>query len=202
MSKINYNRYNKAFIPWYDESRINKKKKKLKTSFKKLKNIQKYADALNQQLPASEVWFIKKFKKEPCWPGHLTNQQFWTYIPDLINYSFKYVIEVDGSYHNKPRQIIRDRKKDIFYKSKNYKVFRVEAFSNKSYDTFIEDLSKYRLDNKHLGDEWERKYQSIKTTLPLKKKQSSISPFKKLLPKKAPVVIIVRKKILTTLIAP
>ena len=47
------------------------------------------------------------------------------YIPDLINFWFKYVIECDGSVHDRPDVKARDAAKDRFFRKNGFKVFRV-----------------------------------------------------------------------------
>lgn len=47
------------------------------------------------------------------------------YIPDLINYWFKYVIECDGSVHDRADVKARDAKKDRYFRRNGFKVFRV-----------------------------------------------------------------------------
>lgn len=56
--------------------------------------------------------------------------QYWVgrYRADAYLPDYNVLIEVDGEYwHNKPTQQKRDRRKDQFYKSRGFKVARVQS---------------------------------------------------------------------------
>jgi very-short-patch-repair endonuclease len=119
---------------------LNKKVKTAATKPKKLTRIQRNAKELNDNLPASERWF------QSLWPYRdLYNQVLGKFIPDVLNRTYRYVIEVDGSIHLTSKQKRRDRRKDNYYKSKGYKVFRVKAYDIVSYDKCLTDINKLRL---------------------------------------------------------
>lgn len=53
-----------------------------------------------------------------------------------------YIIEIDGSFHELPKQI----KKDIRYRAMGYKVFRIKAYHNESALKIIKEI-KHLIDN-------------------------------------------------------
>lgn len=55
------------------------------------------------------------------------NEPFQFYIPDCVNFFYRYVIEVDDPSHRQPKQKERDRKKDRFYKEGGYQVIRIPS---------------------------------------------------------------------------
>lgn len=128
--------------------------KKLKEKCKKIKGerkdkwnnrLKEMAHELNKNEPASEKWFKDLFDAHYSLKQDFYNKPFKKrYIPDVLNYKFKYIIEIDGSIHNTPEQIEKDKKKDIFYKRAGFIVFRVKAFSNESYINLIKELIKIR----------------------------------------------------------
>lgn len=115
----------------------NKKRKK------KPSKVQRYANELNEDLPASELWFQGLFKTTEFYKHYKHNEPLGPYIPDLLNTRLKIVIEVDGSVHDSPDQKLIDAKKDLYYISKGYKTFRVKAFSIESYNKFLDALKSF-----------------------------------------------------------
>lgn len=100
---------------------------------------QEYADNINKDLPLSEVWFQSKWKLD--FPDHKLNvyqdkynYPFGSYIPDVINLGYKYIIEIDGTIHETPEQKLKDLKKDSYYYKRGYKVFRIKAYDNEAYE--------------------------------------------------------------------
>jgi len=107
--------------------------------------LDRLAKRLEENLPKSEVWFRSIYERHGLkLESDKYNQPWFKRIPDIVNHDLKYVIEIDGSIHEKKEQIARDRKKDRFYENKNYRVFRVKAYDNESLDFNIESLCSYR----------------------------------------------------------
>lgn len=78
----------------------------------------------------SDIWFREQWIALGMLPLDLrTPDQFNKvappYIPDLINFWFKYVIECDGSIHDREDVKARDARKDKFFRKNGFKVFRV-----------------------------------------------------------------------------
>lgn len=71
--------------------------------------------------------------KEYKSPNDKFNCPFGPYIPDVINHFFKYVIEIDGSIHNREDIKLKDIRKDLYYTSKGYKVIRIQAYNESSF---------------------------------------------------------------------
>ena len=57
----------------------------------------------------------------------------------IIVADIKVIIEIDGSIHELPEQILKDAKKDKFYKSSGYEVIRIKAYND---DSFWEGIKK------------------------------------------------------------
>lgn len=113
-------------------------KKKNESKIKRIQTLNKFANNLNKVLPKSEQWFIDKISSEAIPIKFYRNKVFNnTFIPDLINNLYQLIIEVDGSIHTLPDQIIKDKKKDEFYRKKGYEVIRVVAYNEDSYKNAI-----------------------------------------------------------------
>lgn len=133
----------------FDLSRITVYKKKKRKKKKTKSRRQVYADKLNENLPASEVWFQTKWAtdiqqdKLDLYTDKF-NEPLGSYIPDVINRGFKYIIEIDGSIHDTPEQQYKDRKKDAYYLRRGYQVFRIKAYCNISYSEALINISLLR----------------------------------------------------------
>lgn len=138
-----------------------------KTSRKKIKALRRqhrqeklieFSKELNKTIPASEVWFREKFENESIeriFGGRETpfNDIYnavigLSFIADVANDGYKYIIEVDGSIHDTLKQAYKDLAKDTFYRRRGYKVFRVKAFDDDSYNKFLQDYKEY-IDDRH-----------------------------------------------------
>lgn len=119
---------------WYFEETPKQRRKRLKD----------FAKNLQKNLAKSEVWFFGNYLKLKH-KNDLFNCPFQNqYIPDILNHKYKYIIEIDGSIHDTPKQKQKDIKKDLFYKKFKYRVFRVKAFQKESFFKCIEWLYKIR----------------------------------------------------------
>lgn len=96
-----------------------------------------------KKLPKSEQWFHSLYcdynDMNDYW-----NKPLGLYIPDVANYRYKYVIEIDGSIHKLPRLIKKDKEKDLYYESKGYKVIRVTAYDENQFRKAIHILKVIR----------------------------------------------------------
>lgn len=122
----------------FDLSKVNAKYKPKRKRSKKSRR-QLYADRLNKNLPKSEVWFQSKWKldfKQPDLDLYKDkyNQPLGSYIPDVINSGYKYIIEIDGSIHETVIQKFKDKQKDLYYARRGYKVFRIKAYDEATYE--------------------------------------------------------------------
>jgi very-short-patch-repair endonuclease len=97
---------------------------------------------LNESTPNSELWF-----KELYWDFKHEDDQFNqllynAYIPDIHNVTFKYIIEIDGSIHNRADVAAKDKVKETKWKRSGYDVIRIVAYN---FDSFIEGMTKLKL---------------------------------------------------------
>lgn len=93
--------------------------------------LKQYSAELNENLPKSEVWF-KAYYKFFKHPRDEFNAPMGYYIPDVKNKQYRYVIEIDGSVHNRPDVIKNDILKDKFYKRCGFTVIRIIAYDMES----------------------------------------------------------------------
>ncbi len=127
------------------QKKIERIKRRKKQRVVKREQFREFAEKLNNELPKSEAWFQSLYKSHFSLKSDQYNAPFhYKYIPDVLNLEFKYVIEVDGSIHNRPDVIKKDIIKDRYLLNKGFKVFRVQAYDNDSYIQLIKDLFIYR----------------------------------------------------------
>lgn len=113
---------------------------------KRQRRLVAFAREIEKQLPASERWFREFWLSNGLLDDDdRFNEPFGKRIPDLINHKFKYVIEIDGTIHNTPRQTKIDASKDRFYESKGYSVLRVRAFMVSDLLGCVEVVERLRL---------------------------------------------------------
>jgi very-short-patch-repair endonuclease len=117
----------------------------VKGKFSKRKFIKERAKELNYDLPKSEVWFFEKFKhsflyRTMKWEANLP--VFDCYIVDWFCGRYRFVIEVDGTFHNKKETIEKDKIRDKRLKAGGLTVFRVKAYDEQGYREFIHRLYK------------------------------------------------------------
>lgn len=104
-----------------------KKKRKLK-NLPKLgprNKLVKFAQSIEKKNYKSDLWLKREWRSVQH-PEDKFNSPEGYFIPDLINRKFKYIIECDGSIHGLKEQKERDQKKDEYYRSKGFYVFRVD----------------------------------------------------------------------------
>lgn len=108
-------------------------------------NIHSFAAELEKNLPASEKWF-RELYQEFVHKNDKYNKPFNDmYIPDVINYKLKYIIEIDDPTHNKPEIRVKDKKKTLYYVTNGFTVFRLKAYDNQWFKEFIKYMIEYRL---------------------------------------------------------
>lgn len=97
--------------------------------------IELKAKKLNVDIPKSELWFQEKFKKERFYNLLEVeyNKPFKLFIYDVYCCKFGFVIEVDGSIHNKPEIKEADRSKDRVTGTYGLQVIRIKAYSDGAY---------------------------------------------------------------------
>jgi very-short-patch-repair endonuclease len=113
------------------------------------KKLRQFAKALNADRPWSEIWFLKEYKAS----GHRDatdrcNTPFkGKFIPDILNLRYKFVVEVDGSVHQTPEQIMKDREKDVFYRMHGMTVIRVIAYDKISLSNALNKIIALKIKN-------------------------------------------------------
>lgn len=87
--------------------------------------LKRFSRAINQKKYKSDEW-LKTQWKNILHEYDEFNSPEGPFIPDLINRKFKYIIECDGSIHDKECQKSRDKIKDEYFRGKGFSVFRVK----------------------------------------------------------------------------
>lgn len=103
------------------------------------KGIGDFAKGLRIRTPQSELWFMEiaerngfKFWKRSRmkgWDDKFNRALYGIFIPDIHNLRLKFIIEIDGSFHNIPDQKIKDARKDTHYQKWGFTTFRVAAYN-------------------------------------------------------------------------
>jgi len=124
------------------------KKRKLKKKLKEAR-LERFASKLNDKVPKSEIWFKELYTQHFI---HFEDQFnvpiCGKYIGDIVNRQFKYVIEIDGSYHDRDDQKAKDFYKDLAIKKSGYIVIRVKAYDRLSY---LECISRIKIQREKFG---------------------------------------------------
>lgn len=108
---------------------------------KRHEKLKKYAEELEDNLPRSERWFRKLYNQHfRSRHDHFNKPLNLKYIPDLVNFKYKYIIEIDGTIHDLEEVSKNDIKKDKYYQSKGFKVFRLKAYDEIGYINLIHTL--------------------------------------------------------------
>jgi len=119
-------------------------RKRPKKPRKRVLKIHRYAKELKANLPASEEWFWKLFKKQKN-----INSKEWLsntvicdkFIADVYHTKSKTIIEVDGGYHQDPKQVFKDQLRDLSLRKRGYTIHRVTAYSQESFENTIKKLT-------------------------------------------------------------
>lgn len=115
-------------------------------------SLYKTAKRLQEKPPSSENWFRKLYKQHLIYSDEFNVVFENKYIPDLINKEYKYIVEIDGKYHNHPKRKILDSKRDDFFKEKGYRVFRIPGFDKSTALNVISEIVKLRNPTQYLID--------------------------------------------------
>lgn len=84
--------------------------------------LNRFAKQINSKNYNSDVWLKSNWVMQN---GDELNSPELGYIPDLINRKYKYIIECDGSIHDRPDIKTKDLKKEVVFIEHKYTVFRV-----------------------------------------------------------------------------
>lgn len=130
---------------YHKKNRFSKrqKNKKFKLLKARAKQLERLARKLRTCPPKSEQWFFSLY--EPY--AHLDdefNEVFNVYIPDLSNRTYKYIIEVDGSFHDSPLQQTKDLKKTVYFQRRGYTMIRVKAYDQDAFDAALKTVLRLR----------------------------------------------------------
>lgn len=98
--------------------------------------VSEFATKHKSDIVKSEIWFHSLYDKYKD-INDFYNKPFGKYIPDIANYRFKYIIEIDGSIHSRPDIALKDKIKDQYYKKQGYKVIRVQAYNKQDFDKMM-----------------------------------------------------------------
>jgi very-short-patch-repair endonuclease len=139
-------------------------KRRKKKKFKKHKNLkslrvdlpisraeklQLMSKQLQDNPPKSERWFLNLFRNH--WlETDLFNTVSGPYIPDFINHTFKYVIEIDGTVHLTAEQQKKDLRKNIYFRDLGYTIIRIVAHDIGSYEKGLKQILRIREVNNNL----------------------------------------------------
>lgn len=128
----------------------NKKNKKQKQNARR-QRLERFSNDLEDSLPKSEKWFREKYLKESL--NRIFKEDSFTdkfnkpyndkYIPDIHNAGYRYVIEVDGSWHDRIDAKIKDFKKNHYFDKRGFLLIRVIAYDDKSYEDCITKLKEH-----------------------------------------------------------
>jgi very-short-patch-repair endonuclease len=122
------------------------KKKKPKKKKRLRLGLAEFAQQLNKNIPASEIWFRGEFERlQMQEPTDVFNQPFLGLIPDCVNHKYKYIIEVDGSIHNKAAVRARDKMRDKRFTQAGYQVFHVTAYNLAQLEEVLDHISRIRM---------------------------------------------------------
>lgn len=120
--------------------RAEAKTKKEQRLSKQNEFIEEKAKELRENLPKSERWFNIILRTAGLEGFFESNVRLHHFIPDLLNRTYKLVVEIDGSIHRKKEQKDKDKKKDNWYVSNGYKVIRVTAYNEEQAKLAIDKI--------------------------------------------------------------
>lgn len=110
-----------------------------------LEEKKKFAERLNSNLPESEKWFWREWDRSGIrHKEDKKNEVICGFIPDISNALFKYVIEVNGSFHLKEKVKRRDARKTRRLEKHGWTVFHLEAYNADQFGDLVELICKHR----------------------------------------------------------
>lgn len=92
----------------------------------------RFSKQLNANLPRSERWFQELYRPHQD-INDFFNRPLGNYIPDISNYRFKYVIEIDGTWHDRPEALEKDKLKSKYYSENGYRVIRIRGYCDEDF---------------------------------------------------------------------
>lgn len=114
---------------------------------KKTNWVKGKANELNDNLPRSERWFLKRFKDKGLLLKNFDlspNRVLLDTIPDYISHKYRVIVEIDGSIHNLEYIKENDKKKDKTRAKTGYQVIRVKAYNEISLSACIFKLKELK----------------------------------------------------------
>lgn len=122
------------------EARNFNPKRKIKKEFNRFQKLMhRTRKMLNANPWPSEVWFWDIYAPYKDFDDQ-RNAIFAGKIPDLLNKKYKYIVEVDGSIHDKEDVKAKDLKKEQLYKRCGYHVFRVKHNDTESFQKALNQI--------------------------------------------------------------
>lgn len=111
-----------------------------------------YSERLKKTHTKSEVWFFDLYKSYQD-IDDVYNEPLGNYIPDMANHKYKYVVEIDGSIHDRPDIKEKDLKKDKYYKALGYRVMRIQAYDIQKFNkvNYILNIIKKKIIKKNIS---------------------------------------------------
>lgn len=102
------------------------------------------AEKIEAKRYASDRWLKREW--EDCLDANdKFNFPLGRFIPDLVNEKFRYIIECDGSIHDRKDVRRKDLAKDSSYRSKGYRVFRLRAYDFAALSAIKTEVRRIRL---------------------------------------------------------
>lgn len=105
------------------------------------RRLQFYKKELNKKSTPAEKEFARKLRLLKI--NYMFQKGFIKdlfCIADFYIPSLRLIVEVDGGYHDNPKQKFRDNKKDSFYKSRKLKILRIK--NEKVFELSVEEIPK------------------------------------------------------------
>lgn len=132
----------------YSKLKKNRSKERNKRKKARVQRLEGFSKQLENNLPKSEVWFRDLYIKEVFDKRH--NNPFFCdkfnesinnkYIPDVSNRGYRYIIEIDGSWHDQLEAQRYDDKRDYYFKKRGYEIIRIKAYDLASYTLGMDRL--------------------------------------------------------------
>lgn len=142
------------------------------------KRLRKYGRKHRREKHHAEEWFWACWKKSGMFSKKdRSNLPLGFFIPDVVNFGYAYVIEIDEPYHSDPKQQSTDRRKDAFFNQLGFDVFRIPAFDEKELQSVIEKIKVIRQQgHKARRKQRIRRYQAFRTRKNSYKKRKQAIP--------------------------
>lgn len=106
--------------------------------------------ALRMYPPQSEQWFQALYEQHRV-PSDQYNVRVLDFIPDVVNFCYRYTVEVDGSVHRLPEVAAKDKLRASKFRKLGFEVIRVRAFVYKDFEKAARRIVKIRSSPKPRG---------------------------------------------------